>query len=212
MASGDLYGASIGSVMDFASNSILANSANAKSKRASMRELWINNWLMDKQNEYNKPINQMKRLSEAGLNPNLVYGGGASTLSASAGHISRDNVTPSSGKLDVFEKMSMLKTMRQQEANLDKTNAEIAAINSNIEISRADLGIREHMARLAAAKNVAEIASLTAGTRSKDLDNEGTKTFKNLLYTTLAAPVTWFTEPWTKFNERMNSWYNRHFK
>lgn len=31
-------------------------------------ELW------DKQNEYNKPVNQMARLEEAGLNPNLMYG------------------------------------------------------------------------------------------------------------------------------------------
>jgi len=31
-------------------------------------------WKM--QNEYNSPLNQMKRLKEAGLNPNLMYGKG----------------------------------------------------------------------------------------------------------------------------------------
>lgn len=39
------------------------------------------NWEM--QNEYNKPSAQMKRLAEAGLNPNLVYGTGAVGNSAS---------------------------------------------------------------------------------------------------------------------------------
>lgn len=37
------------------------------------------------QNEYNKPVNQMARLREAGLNPNLVYGGGSGSV---AGNLS----------------------------------------------------------------------------------------------------------------------------
>ncbi len=35
----------------------------------------IENWQM--QNEYNSPANQMQRLKDAGLNPNLVYGNGS---------------------------------------------------------------------------------------------------------------------------------------
>lgn len=34
------------------------------------------------QNEYNSPAAQMKRLKEAGLNPNLVYGDGGATMAA----------------------------------------------------------------------------------------------------------------------------------
>jgi hypothetical protein len=41
------------------------------------------NWRM--QNEYNLPKNQMARLKEAGLNPALVYGGGATTIAQSVG-------------------------------------------------------------------------------------------------------------------------------
>lgn len=36
----------------------------------------------DKSNQYNSPIEQMKRLSAAGLNPNLVYGNGGATQNA----------------------------------------------------------------------------------------------------------------------------------
>lgn len=35
------------------------------------------------QNEYNSPVSQMKRFKEAGLNPNLIYGQGASMADAS---------------------------------------------------------------------------------------------------------------------------------
>lgn len=41
------------------------------------REWNLAQW--NRQNEYNTPLNQMKRLQDAGLNPNLVYGNGAST-------------------------------------------------------------------------------------------------------------------------------------
>lgn len=37
----------------------------------------VQNWQM--QNEYNTPSNQMKRLQEAGLNPNLMYGNGSAS-------------------------------------------------------------------------------------------------------------------------------------
>lgn len=37
----------------------------------------LNQQAIDKANEYNLPINQMARLSQAGLNPNLVYGNGS---------------------------------------------------------------------------------------------------------------------------------------
>lgn len=42
------------------------------------RKYALQDW--ERQNAYNHPKQQMKRLSEAGLNPNLVYGGGATTL------------------------------------------------------------------------------------------------------------------------------------
>lgn len=50
------------------------NQANKReSELAYQRQLAM--W--NRTNEYNSPTNQMKRLQEAGLNPNLVYGNGA---------------------------------------------------------------------------------------------------------------------------------------
>lgn len=52
-------------------NSMLAQQQNA----------WnIAQW--QRENEYNRPINQLKRLEEAGINPDLIYGGGVQNLSA----------------------------------------------------------------------------------------------------------------------------------
>lgn len=56
------------------------NAANRKFSREMydrQRQDAIYDWNM--QNEYNRPDNQMARLKEAGLNPNLVYGNGGSS-------------------------------------------------------------------------------------------------------------------------------------
>lgn len=59
-----------------------------------------NDWNLaqwNRENEYNLPINQMMRLKEAGLNPNLVYGSGASTLAASSPKAAGASVRPYTG-------------------------------------------------------------------------------------------------------------------
>jgi len=56
---------------------------NAAQKQAKeQNELNMQNWL--KQQEYNSPKNQMNRFSEAGLNPQLIYGQGTPGNAASA--------------------------------------------------------------------------------------------------------------------------------
>lgn len=62
----DLAFAYLGSsLLNSASNVWLQQNANQANK-----DLWR------EQSEYNKPINQLARLREAGLNPNLIYGSG----------------------------------------------------------------------------------------------------------------------------------------
>lgn len=52
------------------------------------QQMAVNNWNM--QNEYNTPANQIKRLEEAGLNPNLMYGNG-SAATGNADNVSSAN-------------------------------------------------------------------------------------------------------------------------
>lgn len=78
--------AGIGSI---ASNLIGAGNSknNTDSTNKANKELAEYSYAKDveawnRQNEYNLPDNQMKRLKDAGLNPNLVYGSGGATTQA----------------------------------------------------------------------------------------------------------------------------------
>lgn len=145
--------AAVAGGMDLASNiysGILANSANAKSKRAAMAasimQYQLQNQLIDKQNEYNKPINQMARLREAGLNPNLVYGDGGATIASAGGSVGSNmaDITPASGSLNVLGKMQTLKAMEQQDANIEETEARTQAIDDNIKLKEDELNWRKN--------------------------------------------------------------------
>lgn len=57
--------------------SIIAGIYNRKRQRQSQE--WAES-MWKKQNEYNLPINQMARLKEAGINPNLAFGSAASAM------------------------------------------------------------------------------------------------------------------------------------
>lgn len=54
-------------------------------RRANKR--MVDQW--NRENEYNHPVQQMARLEEAGLNPNLVYGEGTQGATGQAGSIDR---------------------------------------------------------------------------------------------------------------------------
>lgn len=70
--------------------------------RRAERRQWNRNVSMWKmQNEYNTPSNQMKRLKEAGLNPNLMYGKGTVGNSTT---LPQYNALPPQGMGEVFGK------------------------------------------------------------------------------------------------------------
>lgn len=143
-----LIGAASG-IADNGLNMFSSNSANAKSKRAAMAasilQYQLQNQLMDKQNEYNKPINQMARLREAGLNPNLVYGDGGATMASASASVGSNmaDITPASGTLDVLGKMQALQQIKQSQANIAETDARTQAIDDNIELKREELEWRK---------------------------------------------------------------------
>lgn len=80
------YNAAANNVLN-ASNTIATASTNKKTRKWNeqvmqwQRDNALADWNM--QNEYNSPEKQMERLKKAGLNPNLVYGNGATAQSDS---------------------------------------------------------------------------------------------------------------------------------
>lgn len=59
----------------------------------------LNDWM--RQNEYNSPAAQMQRLRDAGLNPHLVYGGGANSVSQPIRSTDAKSWSPQAPQIDL---------------------------------------------------------------------------------------------------------------
>lgn len=129
-----------------------ANEANmelAKYQHAKNLEMW------NLTNEYNHPSAQMERLQSAGLNPNLVYGGGATTQATEAPQFQRPEIHPLPQPdvpnlinlaLDMKAKEASINLVEEQRRNIiqrtinDSIAGEIAQLNKGI------LGVRANYA------------------------------------------------------------------
>lgn len=130
-----------------AATSVANNLLNLRESRIArnwQEEMW------KKQNEYNLPVNQVARLKDAGINPNLAFGSSASTMSANVpSPPPRSNFDIQSGILDYYrykyEKQALLSEIKmRKEAErgarldndlksavlLDKIAAQIAGFRS----------------------------------------------------------------------------------
>jgi len=118
------------------------------SNRGAMRRQMLadqNNirfWKM--QNEYNLPVNQMKRLQQAGLNPNLIYGSGSANTGV-AGSISPSKAAPYNVKNPVpLQAMMMQAQINNLNSVTAKNDAETARtlgltpFQVNTSMSKAD--------------------------------------------------------------------------
>lgn len=137
-AAAALIGGAVQTGLDY----LTTSRANSASSKASSKSAWLNfamqNYFMDKQNEYNKPINQMKRLEEAGLNPNLVYGNGNAVMasaSPSGGGVDTAGVR-SMDKLNILGAMQALRNSKLQEKEIE---SRISSNDANIELQRLKL-------------------------------------------------------------------------
>lgn len=107
---------------------------NKRAERFS-REMWDKQGEREKQNwdmtnAYNDPSAQMQRLKTAGLNPNLVYGNGATT---EANMVSPKQAAQPDFKvpsLDLTGVVHQALATQQAQANIARTKAETAAIES----------------------------------------------------------------------------------
>lgn len=146
-------------LIEYGLGNIMSNSANKKSKRAAERAFWLQNYLIDKQNEYNKPINQMKRFYEAGLNPMLIYG--QQNLSASPSSVPEATVHASRGELNLLQKMQIAQEIRQQNANIALTKSQTMKNYNDVELARAGLELKNFLGR-------AQEAYIRSGGRLRD--------------------------------------------
>lgn len=111
----------------------VANSQNVQAQTDINNMNWSEQWKMwNATNEYNKPINQMARYAEAGLNPNLIYGQQNTTNPMSVATGQAPQVNPVLSNMDygemnkqfqsIIDKLTSIPSMKAQFENLTKQN------------------------------------------------------------------------------------------
>jgi hypothetical protein len=114
-------------------------------------------WQM--QNEYNTPANQMKRLQEAGLNPNLIYGSGSANTGV-AGSIAPSKAAPYNVKNPVPLQSMLLGSQ------IDNINADTERKKADTENTRSLMPGR--IAKLGYDATISEINSLNLDEMQKE--------------------------------------------
>lgn len=102
---------------------------NEYNRRQQERQNRWNLHLWDLQNQYNSPVEQMKRLEAAGLNPDMMYGGNAQTVgNANSQAVGSNPIAAQAPQIDplMFQQIELMKAQKyktQMEGdNVDKQN------------------------------------------------------------------------------------------
>lgn len=122
LALGGLPGAIIGAGLGGLS-SYTTEAQNKANQKALDRSNQYDYWLWQNSNEYNSPIQQMQRLAQAGLNPNLVYGSGSVTGNTSgvAGSNGVASLTAQDYAKNSLANYQSMLTAKQMEENIQNT-------------------------------------------------------------------------------------------
>ena len=103
-----------------AANALLYKRQRADNRQdaATAYQRSIDMWNMN--NAYNDPSAQMERLKQAGLNPNLVYGGGATTTASAPSAPQASSATPQRFQgVDALPALSMYMDVKMKQAQAD---------------------------------------------------------------------------------------------
>lgn len=162
---------------------IFTNARNRKFQREMydrQRNDALSDWAM--QNAYNSPESQMSRLKTAGLNPNLVYGNGATAMSANAPRASSPQGT--SGQAPQFNlgnllpafmyglntqlKEMQLENMKTQNLVLQQQGANLGArtelTNTQNAAANFDLSMKKLLQSVTVAQSNADLDNVLART------------------------------------------------
>jgi hypothetical protein len=145
---------------------------------AMQRQHSLQDWTM--QNEYNSPDAQMKRLKSAGLNPNMVYDKGVTTLAANVRPSDAPSWSPQAPQLNlggaVNQGLSAYYDLQMKQAQIDNLKTQNTAIaneailkaaqTENItqgtKMSKFDLGLKSELRQVsleAATENLRKLST-----------------------------------------------------
>lgn len=107
---------------------------------AYFRDMQNRNWqeeMWNKQNEYNLPVNQRKRLEEAGINPNLAFGSSASAMGGTLPSSPSSHVPQTTLGEFWLRKKQVEAQVRQQEASTRREDQITEQLRMNNEVMSA---------------------------------------------------------------------------
>lgn len=166
-----------------AANAVIQGQNNRASRQfawnmyAQQRKDALSDWTM--QNEYNSPTSQMARLREAGLNPNLVYGNGATTTGGAVRSSSAPSWNPTPPQFNAKSILGSYYDTQIRQAQIDnlKTQntvmvqdallkaAQIASLGANTARSQFKLDFEKELREISA-----EAARLGVLKQKADID------------------------------------------
>ena len=112
-----------------------SNQQFAEKQYAQQRKDSLADWNM--QNEYNSPQAQMQRFKSAGLNPNMVYGGGATTTAQPVRSSQAPTIHKEPIKMDLGSATQMYYNVQQQKLTNDNLKAQNEAIKTRTKLDLA---------------------------------------------------------------------------
>lgn len=106
-------GSAVGSIASNLGGGLLGSWYQGKqNKKAQSRDQRFQQYMWNQQNEYNLPINQVARLREAGLNPQLALGDVNSVAGASLGGQSSSGHSVNAPDIDILGALESYKQIR----------------------------------------------------------------------------------------------------
>jgi len=100
---------------------------NAANMALAQYQATQNEALIDKQNQYNTPANQMARFGAGGLNPNLIYGQGNAGNQASAAKYEAPNVDYRTAPVNLTDVLSQYQDFNMKQAQIENIEANTAS-------------------------------------------------------------------------------------
>jgi hypothetical protein len=160
-------------------SSLLSNRGALKRQRLADRQN-IRFWNM--QNQYNHPLAQMKRLQEAGLNPNLIYGSSVAGATGSAGSIAPSKAAPYSIANPVPSAVQTALAPNQKKLLGAQEIKTLADADLTGKLSRdRDLKINDELKELRARRKIAESSAILKGLEEQGMSQYKAEYFESLL-------------------------------
>lgn len=136
----------IGQGLDAFSNLASTSMSNTQQKNLSAQEMRYNEYMWNKQNEYNAPAAQMARFKAAGLNPNLIYGQGTPGNATTRPEFARPNLTVPRLKLNTMDYMSQFQDIGIKNQQLAVMASQQSKIDEETRSRRIDNDAKEKYA------------------------------------------------------------------